>query len=121
MKKILLFAFAFLISLTIVAQDKTPAEKAHIKANRFAKEWELEHRQRDNVYAVYLAQEQQLTEIAPLEATDTDTYRKRRKVILREAEQKLMLSLDKYQRRDYESLKSGKKKKKRRKRKRRRW
>lgn len=121
MKKIFLFALSLLMSLTIVAQDKTPAEKARIKANRFAKEWELEHRQRDNVYAVYLAQERQLTEIALLEDTDKDAYRAQRKVILREAEQKLMLSLDKYQRREYESLKTGKKKKKRRKRKRRRW
>jgi len=108
------------MSLTLVAQDKSPAEKARIKANRFAKEWELEHRQRDNVYAVYLAQEQQLADIEALETTDKDAYRAQRKVILKEAESKLMLSLDKYQRRDYENFKSGKKKKKRRKRKRRR-
>ncbi len=119
MKKILLFVFAVLLSFPLMAQDKTPAEKAKIKANRFAKDWQLEPRQRDNAYAVYLNQEQKLAEIASLEATDADAFRAQRKAIRAETEEKLMLSLDKYQRRDYKKSKSGKKKRKKRKRRRR--
>jgi len=119
MKKILLFVFAVLLSFPLLAQEKSPAEKAKIKANRFAKNWQLEARQRDNVYAVYLNQEQKLAEIAELEATDKDAYRDQRKAIKIETEERLMLSLNKYQRRDYKKAKSGKKKRKKRKRKRR--
>ena len=119
MKRILFFVFAVLMSLSVSAQETTPADKARIKANRFAKEWQLEPRQRDNVYAVYLAQEKKLADIAHLEATDSDAYRTQRKAIRAEAEEKLMLSLDKYQRRDYKKGKSGKKKRKKRKRRRR--
>jgi len=119
MKKILLFVFAVLLTFPLLAQDKTPAEKAKIKANRFAKEWQLEHRQRDNVYAVYLNQEQKLADIAHLKDTDADTFRDQRKAIRAQAEEKLLLSLDKYQRRDYKKSKSGKTKRKKRKRRRR--
>jgi len=119
MKRILFFVFAVLISFPLTAQEKTPADKARIKANRFAKDWQLEPRQRDNVYAVYLTQEKKLAEIAHLQETDSDTYRDQRKAIRAEAEEKLMLSLDKYQRRDYKKVKSGKKKRKKRKRRRR--
>lgn len=120
MKKILLFIFAVLLSFPMMAQEKSPADRAKTKANRFAKEWQLEARQRDNVFAVYLTQEQKLAKIAHLEESDKDAYRTQRKAILAEAKEKLMLSLDKYQRRDYEKIKSGKKKKRKRKRRRRR-
>jgi len=120
MKRILFFVFAVLLSFPLLAQEKSPAEKARIKANRFAKDWQLEARQRDNVYAVYLNQEQKLADIAHLKDIDADAFRDQRKAIRAEAEEKLMLSLNKYQRRDYKKAKSGKKKRKKRKR-RRRW
>ena len=94
------------------------SEKAKIKANRFAKKWELESRQRDNAYAIYLAQERKLEEIADLEATNATEYRKQRKAIRTEAEEKLVLSLNKYQRKEYQKEASGKKKRKKKKRRR---
>ncbi len=118
MKKVLLFVFAVLLTFPLLAQERSTAEKARIKADRFAKDWQLEARQRDNVYAVYLNQEQKLAEIAHLETTDKETFRTQRKAIRAEAEEKLILSLDKYQRRDYEKAKSGKKKRKKRRRRR---
>lgn len=119
MKKILLFLFAVLISFPMMAQEKSLADRAKSKANRFAREWELEARQRDNVYAVYLAQYQKLEEIAHLKESDKDAHRTQRKAILAASEEKLLLSLDKYQRREYAKMKSGKKKKRKRKRRRR--
>lgn len=118
MKRILFITFAFFISLTLMAQEKSPAEKARIKANRFAKEWQLEHRQRDNVYAVYLAQEKKITEIAHLQESDSKEFRKQRKAIVAEAEKKLVRSLNKYQRAEYQKIKAGGKKRKKRKRRR---
>jgi len=118
MKRILFFVFAVLLSFPLLAQERSAADRAKSKANRFAKEWQLEPRQRDNVYAVYLTQEKKTEEIAHLEATDADAFRAQRKAIRAEAEEKLILSLDKYQRRDYKKAKSGKKKKKRKKRRR---
>ena len=118
MKKILLFLFAVLISFPLAAQEKTPSERARLKANRFAKKWELESRQRDNAYAIYLAQERDLDEIADLETTDSAEYRKQRKEIRAKAEEKLVLSLNKYQRKEYEKEASGKKKRKKKRRRR---
>ena len=119
MKRILFIVFAVLLSFPLLAQEKSASDRAKVKANRFAKEWQLEPRQRDNVYAVYLMQEQKIQEIAHLEATDADAFRTQRKVIRAEAEEKLILSLDKYQRRDYKKSKSGKKKKRKKRRRRR--
>jgi len=120
MKRILFITFTFFISLTLMAQESSPAEKARIKANRFAKEWQLEHRQRDNVYAVYLAQEKKIAEIIHLKEADSKEFRKQRKAIVSEAEKKLVRSLNKYQRAEYQKIKNGGKKK-RKKRKRKRW
>jgi len=115
MKRIGLIAFAFFISFTLTAQESSPAEKARIKANRFAKEWKLENRQRDNVYPVYLAQEQKIAEIAHLKETDGDAFRKQRRTIVAESEKKLVRTLNKYQRAEYERAKKNGKKKKRKK------